>query len=421
MEARAGLRQRDYPGWRMVWALSVTETVNYGVLLYAVAVFLTPMRRDLHVSLGELSGAISLSIAVTGLLAPLVGAWLDRHGARLLMTVGSVVGGASVVGWSQSRSLPALYASFVGIGIASAAVLYDCAFAVVNVWFDRDRQAALLTITVVAGFASTVFLPLSQALEDALGWRDALLALAALVLATAVPHAILLRRHPADQDLLADGAHRPTDDPPAPGLRHDPATPRLCDPELRASLASRSVRWLTAATVALTTGVAVVVVYLVSYLRAHGYSPGTAAFGAGAIGILSVTGRIALSAMARRLRLARVTATMLAGQVVGVAALARLPKPAGLVVFVVAFGAGYGVMTIARAALLGRYVPARVFARVSGVQALVTDIGRVAAPVTVGVLIAWTGSYSAMLLTVSVCSAVASWSLLMADRHDLST
>src|SRR3954449_4417854 len=138
----------------MVWALSVTTTISYGVLLYAVSVLLTPMRRDLHASLGALSGAISLSIAVAGLLAPFVGAWLDRHGARALMTAASVIGAASVAGWSQARSLPELYLAVARIGVASAALFYECGFAVINRWFDRARHCALLTLTVVAGLAS---------------------------------------------------------------------------------------------------------------------------------------------------------------------------------------------------------------------------------------------------------------------------
>ena len=408
----------------MVWALSGTTTVSYGVLLYAVAVILSPMRRDLHASLGAISGAISLSIAVAGALAPLVGAWLDRHGARALMTVGSLLAGASVAGWSQAHNLPELYAAFVGIGIASAALFYDSAFAVINTWFDRDRHAALLTVTVVAGFASTIFLPTTQALVDAMGWRSALLVLAVMCAATCLPHGLVLRRHPADHGLAADGADPPVDDPAvddavaAPGVRHEPAGwLHLRDPELRAGLASAEVRWLTASTVALTAGVTMVIVYLVTYLGTRGYAASAAAFGAGAIGIMSVSGRIAFTALAKRQRLARVAATMLVGQVLGIAALVWVPRPWGLLLFVVSFGSAFGVMTIARPALLGGYVAPRIFARVSGVQAMVTDAGRIAAPVTAGALISWTGGYDAMLAAVAACSTFAAVALLVADQH----
>lgn len=399
----------------MVWALAATTTVNYGVLLYAIAVFLPVMRRDLGASLSELSAAVSLAIAVSGVLAPLAGAWLDRHGARALMTAGSIVGMLSVAGWSQSRSLPALYLSFAGIGVACAAVLYDAAFAVVNTWFDRDRNTALLTVTVVAGFASTIFLPASQGLIDWLGWRSALVVLAVLCGATAIPHALLLRRHPGDHGFAPDGLPAAEEAPPVPEMPHAHGWLQLRDPSLQRALRLQSVRWLTAGTVAVTTGVTVVVVHLVSYLHSRGYSPGVAAFGVGAIGILSVSGRIALTTLARRIRLARVAALMVAGQVVGVALLMTLPTPWGLITFVLAYGAGYGVITIARAALLSDYVPANVFARVSGVQALVVDVGRVIAPVAAGALISWTGGYRAMLLAVIGCSAFASASLFIAD------
>jgi MFS family permease len=411
-------RRRDFLGWRIVWALAATTTVNYGVLLYAFAVILPPMRHDLHASLGVISAAVSIGIAVSGVAAPAVGAWLDHHGARSLMAAGSVLAAVSVAGWSQSRTLPELYLSFVGIGLASAAVLYDAAFAVIAVWFVRERNAALLTTTVVAGLASTIFLPLTQALVDALGWRGAVLVLAVMCGLTAVPHAVLIRRSPADVGLAPDGADPAGADAPAQRLHHVNALSHLRDPAMRAALRLSTVRWLTASSVVMTTGVTVVIVYLVSYLREHGYTAHEAAVGAGAIGILSVTGRIVLTSAARRLRMARVAALMVAGQVLGVAALAGLPRPAGLVVFVLAFGAGYGVMTIARAALLASYVPTGVFARVSGVQAMVIDIGRVAAPVVMGALIAWTGGYAVMLAVVVTCSAFAAVALLACDRHE---
>ena len=400
----------------MVWALSVTTTVNYGVLLYAIGVFLPVMRRDLGLSLGELSGAVSLAIAVSGILAPVSGAWLDRHGARSLMSAGSIVAMLSVIGWSQSHSLVELYLSFAGIGVACAAVLYDAAFAVVNTWFDRDRNNALLTLTVAAGFASTIFLPTSQGLIDWLGWRAALLVLAAMCGATAIPHAVFLRRHPGDHGFAPDGVPAIDEVSPAPEVPHPHGWQHLRDPVLRRALRLASVRWLTLGTFAVTTGVTVVVVHLVSYLHSRGYSSTSAAFGVGAIGILSVTGRVALTTIARRVRLARIAGLMVAGQVVGLVLLMAAPRPFGLVLFVIAYGAGYGVMTIARAALLSDYVPVTVFARVSGVQALIVDVGRVIAPVAAGALISSAGGYRAMLLAVIACSALAAASLFIADE-----
>jgi hypothetical protein len=41
------VRRRDYPGWRTVCALAVTETISYGVLYYSFAAFLLRMRQSL--------------------------------------------------------------------------------------------------------------------------------------------------------------------------------------------------------------------------------------------------------------------------------------------------------------------------------------------------------------------------------------
>ncbi len=83
----------------------------------------------------------------------------------------------SVLVWARAGSVPGLYLAFAGIGLAGAAVLYQPAFATVNAYFDAQRQKALLTVTMVAGLASTIFLPASAFLISRLGWRQALLIL----------------------------------------------------------------------------------------------------------------------------------------------------------------------------------------------------------------------------------------------------
>jgi hypothetical protein len=51
--------------WAIVGALSITETVSWGVLYYAFAVFLIPMQRELGFSTAELTGAFSLALLVS--------------------------------------------------------------------------------------------------------------------------------------------------------------------------------------------------------------------------------------------------------------------------------------------------------------------------------------------------------------------
>ncbi|MDP9430505.1 MAG: MFS transporter, partial [Actinomycetota bacterium] len=130
---------------------------------------------------------------------------------------------------------------------------------------------------------------------------------------------------------------------------------------------------------------------------------------------MSVAGRVALTVLAGRLGLGRVTATLIGGQAVGVALLFALPQPASTVLFVLLFGAGFGVLHIARPALLGGYVPAAVFASVSGGQAVAGQAGRVVAPVAAGALIS-TAGYGLAFGVVAACALAAAALILSAER-----
>ena len=192
----------------MVWALAVTETISYGVLYYSFAAFLLRMQQSLGYSQATLTGAFSLSVLVTGAGAIPAGAWLDCCGARGLMTAESLLVAGCVLLWADADGVFALYLAFAGRGRAGAAVLYEPAFATVNAYFDAQRRIALLTLTTIAGLASTIFLSGSALLISHLGWRRALLLLALVQAITVIPH-VLLRRRPADHGWQRDGVPGP--------------------------------------------------------------------------------------------------------------------------------------------------------------------------------------------------------------------
>jgi MFS family permease len=206
LERRSPARDDPFYGWWIVAALAVTQTVSWGVLYYGFPVFLRAMELDLGRSRAELTGAFSLALVFSALAAFPVGRWIDRHGARARMAAGSTLSVLLLVGWSRVRSLEGLYLVMAGLGVAMAMVLYEAAFTVVASWFTRHRRRALTAITLVAGLASTLFMPLETELLERYGWRHALLILAALLGSVTVPlHALVLRRRPEDLGLVPEG------------------------------------------------------------------------------------------------------------------------------------------------------------------------------------------------------------------------
>ena len=173
---------------------------------------------------------------------------------------------------------------------------------------------------------------------------------------------------------------------------------------------------LTAGTVLGSAAIAAVAVHLLAYLRQDGYPLAVAAAAAGALGIVQVAGRFVLTASARRMPAAAATALLLGGQAAGVAALLLISGPAGVALFVLLFGLGFGVLNIARPDLLARYAPRHLYARLSGVQALLVIAGEAAGPTAAAALRAATGSYTPVFLAVAFCSLAAALLFLAADR-----
>ncbi|MEU7895514.1 MFS transporter [Nonomuraea sp. NPDC049152] len=341
---------------QMVAALAVTQTAGYGVLYYAFSVFLQPMRVELRASITQVAGALTLAVLVSGLVAPLVGRMLDARGGRALMTVGSLLGALALLAWSRVGSLVQLYLVLAAVGLSSAMVLYEAAFAVVVAWYDTARRArALLAVTIVAGFASSVFMPLTGLLVDRYGWRSALVVLGLGYGLVAVPlHWLTLR----DRTSVA----------PEPGY-------------VRGALRERPFWLLAAAFLSQTGAVAVIGVLLVTYLIVLGHSALFAATVAGLLGVLSVTGRLVTTGLQARWPTALVAAAVFALQ--GVAA-ALLPlvghTVAGAIGAVTLFGLGFGVGTLARPALLADRYDTAVYATLSGALALPITVSKAVAP-----------------------------------------
>jgi predicted MFS family arabinose efflux permease len=347
---------------RLIAGLALTQTVGYGVLYYAFAVLITPIAEELRTSTAVVTGALTTSVVVSAAAAIPVGRWLDRHGGRALMTAGSALGVAAVLAWSQVHQAWQLYAVFVLIGLSSAASLYEAAFPVVIAASrPADRDRALVAVTIVAGFASSIFFPLTGSLLAHLGWHVTLLVLAGLLATLTVPvHGWLV---------------------PAMRPENRAAPSRLRESGIGPARRDRAFWWIGAAFVAQTAAVSAVGVLLVTYLRQAGHPTTVAAFLSGLLGVLSVAGRLLSTGVARRHGMTTVTAVVFTVQGAGILALPHLARgTVGAAACVIAFGLGFGVATIARPAIVAaRYGTAR-YATIAATLTVPITLARALAP-----------------------------------------
>ncbi|GAA4102139.1 MFS transporter [Nonomuraea soli] len=379
-------------GWAMVTVLAITQTAGYGVLAYAFSVYLTPMARDLRTGTPQLTAGMAVAVLVSALAAPYVGRHLDARGGRALMTAGAALGTLAILALSQAGNLPWFYATCVLLGLAMATSLYEPAFAVIVAWFDTAQRAkAILALTVVAGFASSIFMPLTGLLIEAYGWRTALVVLAIGYGALAVPlHALVLRNRTHARPARAA--------------------------ERTAAVRGRPFRLLAASFLIHSGAVAVVSVLLITYLIGLGHPPVFAATVAGLLGVLSVTGRVVTTGLQRRWPVALVTAAVFALQAVAALLLPLIGRsPVGAIAATVLFGLGFGVATIARPALVVERYGTSAYAGISGAMALPITVAKAFAP-SLAALAATTAGYPVVMVAVAVACTLSAFALAVYHR-----
>ncbi len=388
----------DY-GWVIVTAVSITETVTWGIVYYGFPVFLRPMEQDLGASRVAITAAFSIGLGVAALAALPVGRWIDRHGGRGLMTVGSCLATALTFAWARVESLPALYAVWFLMGLAMAATLYEPAFAVVVSWFRQGRDRALLTVTLVAGFASTIFMPIEAWLLTRVGWRAALTILAVVLAVITIPiHAFVLRRGLAAATVrTADGVVTSV-----PGMTLRQASRTL-------------VFWVLASAFFLSNfSTAAVSVHLIPYFVDRGYSATLAASIIGWMGAMQVPGRMLFVPIAARLGARWMVASVFFGQAVGMGQLPFIAMIGTALPFIVIMGASNGMSTLSRATSLAQIFGARHYGAISGAIALGANGARAIGPVGASLLLLGLGAYPSVFWVLAASLVLASLAVLIA-------
>ena len=180
---------------RVVLALGLSQITGYGTLYYGLGVLAPFVGQGLGVGREWAFGALSVSFLAGGLVAPIAGRLSDRHGAAPLMSGGSVVAALALL---VSALAPGPFLYVVGLillGIASSFVQYGLAFAALVQLTAREAQRSITILTLIAGFSSTLFWPMTAMLAEHLSWRTVYMLFAALNIALCLPiHLWLARR-----------------------------------------------------------------------------------------------------------------------------------------------------------------------------------------------------------------------------------
>ncbi|MFK7804316.1 MAG: MFS transporter, partial [Anaerolineae bacterium] len=370
-----------YYGWWITIALAITETVSWGIIFYAFSVFITTTEAELGWTRAQITGAFSLSLLMTAVGSYPVGWVLDRYGSRVLMTTGSIIATALIFALSQVESLTMFYIVWAGLGLTASAVLYEPSFVVVARWFTRFRPRALAIITFAAGFASTIFLPLTDTLIRNFGRQQAWLVLAIILGVITIPlHGLFLRKSPESMGLAPDGE---------PAAEIDLSLKKAgttSGKTLQEAMQETTFWWFALAFGLSALSAIAIRVHFIPFLIDGGYSPEFAAWVGGVIGAMQVVGRLAFAPAGERISLKSIVVGIFLLQGGAIMLLMLNPTLTSVWTFVVLFGAAYGASTLVRTAMLADLYGGDSYGRISAVQVTMMRVANMLAPVGAGLI-----------------------------------
>lgn len=353
----------NMPRTALVAALTVSQILGWGTTYEMPAVFGRAMAADLGLANETAFAGLTVMMLVMAFLGPWTGRQIARHGASKVLAMGSALMAAGLATLALSTGLVLYAAAWLILGVGGSFALTVPAFAAVVEREGRDARRAIGILMVFTGLSSAVCWPLLTLAGEALGWRGALLAAAAVQLLVVLPVHLAISRIAitrSDEDRAAD-AVEPLD-------------------------LSRRMAVLAFLLIALSSSLSSLMTFglspqLLHILELSGATPALA------LQLGSLRAVFGISARAVDLVLGKRTSpitTGLAGSAMLTASTLLLiffsGTPSSLLIFTALYGFGSGVSALARATMALSFFSASRFARQSARLALPQNLANATAP-----------------------------------------
>jgi MFS family permease len=385
-------------GWRVVAASTIGLGCGLGTLVAATfGVFLGPLEQEFSWAQSEVLSALLVVTITASFLAPIVGAVVDRYGARRII-LASFVAEMLIVGSLafQTDNLWTFYLRFFLLAAFTLGTTHVAFARVLTVWFDRRRGLALGIALSGIGIGGFIWPLYAQFMIGEFGWRNAYLLLAGAVAVFALPVIFLwLKDTPQSVGQWPDGDAAPAVD--------RSATVSSAEGMTLGEASRTSQYWLMIVTFFLIGFVVQsIILHLVPLLTGRGISPMRAALAQSVLFLALTSGRLVTGWLMDRFFAPRVALAFLVAPIVGIVMLALGVSEWLAVTSALLVGLAVGAEVDVLAYLTGRYFGARHFAAVYGSFYGIYSLSGGIGPFVTALAVERFGGYTPVLLAHSV-------------------
>lgn len=362
---------RFYYGWRIVIASIIGLTFGASAtVFFTFGVFVSPLEVEFGWSRVDISLAFTIATCATVAISPLIGILVDKFGVcktllpsivLLALAIGSV---ALITG-----SIWYFYFIYLVIPIAGSATLPVSYSRLLVTWFDKKRGLALGIGLSGVGLGAAILPPFIQTIISSIGWREAYLGLAAVILFISLPVvAIILREKPEDLGLLPDGML------PRSGVVQQ-LKRKVFGYEFSEIFGLKAFWLMALAFLLMGIMITGIIVHLVPLLISNEMGPQDAAYMASVLGVTLIVGRAGAGFLMDRFFAPYVAIAFLLGPVVGLSLFALSVEGVWIIVSTSLIGLAIGAEFDVIAYLTSRYFGIKSFGRVYGVFYAIFTVG----------------------------------------------
>ncbi|MBX5184127.1 MFS transporter [Rhizobium sp. NZLR3b] len=372
-----------------VTVLAITQLIGWGTTFDMLGVMGRVVAPALGLANEVAFAGLTIMMMVSAIIGPATGRWLSRYGAARVLSAASLTFALGLLLLSAANGIVFYAAAWVIIGIGGACGLSAPAYTAVVEREGANGKRVIAILMLFTGLSSAIFWPILSLLNETLGWRLTFLVCAGLQFFVCLPlHLFAL---------------------PKPIVMHIEGSAADIAPVPLSKVARRKAFLLIAAATTISTFITFgISPSLLEIFRQSGASPAFALQLGSARGVLGISARFLDMLLGRRgnpmLSAAMGIGLMMISFLIMLVAGSSTPL---LVTFILLYGFGAGVMTVARALLpLALFSPAE-YGLQSARLSLPQNLANAIAPVIFTAILDRAGTGPALV----ACAVLAALSL----------
>ena len=187
--------EHPHYGWVIVISMLLIQTISSGLGFYNMSVYMSFFARELDASLDAVSLSVSLFFISGGVAGLFVARLLERWDVRMIMVIGALVSGITLLLIGRASNLYELYVLFTLFGIGNTGVSIVVATSLITQWFPDERRSVALSISSTGlSLGGVLITPYTAYLFDKSGIFSAMPLLSVIFVVGIVPIVMLFVR-----------------------------------------------------------------------------------------------------------------------------------------------------------------------------------------------------------------------------------